>query len=274
MEQNIVNKVHLKKDQKSQNINMIEHTETNTNMSPAQINANTTRNNIVNINRNKIPISDTEKELFSFLFSIYDKSKSYKIMDKITVEQNKKTSFTKDKYCPICMTTGKSENMAITRCGHSFCIKCIVQNMNYKRGCPLCRTQITLDDITTFQQKNTKYVFLISLIKKYINNKIIIYVPNIFTVEYTCKILSKNKISSTACIGTNNNKRKLIKNFNNSIKHVIILQSSDYKLAKNIIGVTKIVICDYNYNFIINKDAIGYDFIKHKKPISLEIFEI
>ena len=44
----------------------------------------------------------------------------------------------KDEMCPICMT-GLGNDRIKTFCGHSFHAQCIVDSLQYKRECPLCR---------------------------------------------------------------------------------------------------------------------------------------
>ena len=52
-----------------------------------------------------------------------------------------------DNDCPICMDKLQVTNISVTKCGHSFCLQCIIKHS--KSGdnrCPLCRANITHDD--------------------------------------------------------------------------------------------------------------------------------
>ena len=51
--------------------------------------------------------------------------------------------------CGICLEPLEKTNVCITKCGHSFCLSCIIQSTNYKNCCPNCRTEI-------YENKNTK----------------------------------------------------------------------------------------------------------------------
>lgn len=49
--------------------------------------------------------------------------------------------------CPICMELFEPKvNMALTDCGHAFCIKCFII-MNYKSNkCPICRQHMQINN--------------------------------------------------------------------------------------------------------------------------------
>lgn len=52
-----------------------------------------------------------------------------------------------DNECPICMDKLEETNISVTKCGHSFCLQCIIKHS--KSGdnrCPLCRANITEDE--------------------------------------------------------------------------------------------------------------------------------
>ena len=44
--------------------------------------------------------------------------------------------------CGICLETLEKTNVCVTKCGHSFCLECIIKNTNYKNNCPICRREI------------------------------------------------------------------------------------------------------------------------------------
>lgn len=44
--------------------------------------------------------------------------------------------------CGICLELLEKTNVCVTRCGHSFCLECIIKNTNYKNNCPNCRKEI------------------------------------------------------------------------------------------------------------------------------------
>jgi hypothetical protein len=49
--------------------------------------------------------------------------------------------------CPICMEVIGDKNKAITECGHTFCLKCLLKSAGKKNNCPLCREKLIEDKI-------------------------------------------------------------------------------------------------------------------------------
>jgi hypothetical protein len=41
--------------------------------------------------------------------------------------------------CTICLGAIGDNNKAITKCGHSFCLSCLLESLEKKNACPLCR---------------------------------------------------------------------------------------------------------------------------------------
>ena len=46
------------------------------------------------------------------------------------------------KECPICYDTLSNVNVCTTKCGHSFCMDCMVKHLKNKSNCPMCRNYI------------------------------------------------------------------------------------------------------------------------------------
>jgi len=44
--------------------------------------------------------------------------------------------------CPICMEVPGTKNLAITACGHKFCMSCLLSSLRKKNTCPTCRAEI------------------------------------------------------------------------------------------------------------------------------------
>lgn len=44
--------------------------------------------------------------------------------------------------CPICLEKIHKKGIAITECGHKFCLKCILINYYRSNKCPLCRSLV------------------------------------------------------------------------------------------------------------------------------------
>lgn len=43
------------------------------------------------------------------------------------------------KSCPICMDEITAKNSCVTKCGHDFCLSCLVRSLQNNQSCPLCR---------------------------------------------------------------------------------------------------------------------------------------
>ena len=44
--------------------------------------------------------------------------------------------------CTICLGVIGDNNKAITKCGHSFCLSCLLESLEKKNACPLCRESL------------------------------------------------------------------------------------------------------------------------------------
>ena len=44
--------------------------------------------------------------------------------------------------CCICMDTIQITNRAVTECGHVFCLGCLLQHLDNKNDCPMCRRTV------------------------------------------------------------------------------------------------------------------------------------
>ena len=44
--------------------------------------------------------------------------------------------------CPVCMEAPGTTNVAITACGHKFCMSCLLSSLKTRNTCPTCRAEI------------------------------------------------------------------------------------------------------------------------------------
>jgi len=44
--------------------------------------------------------------------------------------------------CPVCMEVPGTTNVAITACGHKFCMSCLLSSLKTRNTCPTCRSPI------------------------------------------------------------------------------------------------------------------------------------
>lgn len=74
----------------------------------------------------------------------------HKVNTTIRVQQKRETKLNMNKSnedfeqtCCICFEEySQNCNMAVTRCGHAFCLECILKHSKEKSDCPLCRTSL------------------------------------------------------------------------------------------------------------------------------------
>lgn len=51
-----------------------------------------------------------------------------------------------DSDCCICMETLQTNNLAVTSCGHKFCLECLLKHYKSKNNCPLCRQELVKNE--------------------------------------------------------------------------------------------------------------------------------
>lgn len=49
--------------------------------------------------------------------------------------------------CAICLECVDSQELAVTPCGHLFCLECITEVINHRGICPMCTTAAQSDDL-------------------------------------------------------------------------------------------------------------------------------
>ena len=58
------------------------------------------------------------------------------------VEAPKAASTTSQNNCPICWNEVGKTNVAISPCGHTFCLTCLIDWQRRSNSCPVCRTRL------------------------------------------------------------------------------------------------------------------------------------
>lgn len=227
------------------------------------------RSSKVNITREKINFDECE----NYIIKNLPTNISYDIVDELNsidfaIELD-------DLDCPICTETIENKYICRTKCGHLFCIRCIILSLNEKHRCPICRCNISMNEVLINRiGESSKIKAIISRVKKIPKeSKIIIYIKNQVLIKNIYNFL-KEEYNVINCTGTKHNKLRIINDFNGSIdKFIIILQSKDYDLSKYIHCVKYILISDYDYKYVTNKISMGYDFYNNISDIHLIILE-
>lgn len=230
---------------------------------------------LINIYRIKYDVTNKEKGLFEIL---QNDDKVFDFFDSLGLSFYKNINKNSNDICPICMDK-MNENVCQTECGHEFCIGCLSLSLMNSNKCPLCRGKIKTNKIKTNNFNNySKVVKLLEDIDVFMNDKneknILLYMNNNNLSKFVYENI-KYKYNVENLCGNNKSKLKKINEINcKNDKYIIILGSKDYIYAKYIYNIGTILITDYKYNFILNKDSLGYSCINNKEPINIFIYEM
>lgn len=65
------------------------------------------------------------------------------ILTKVWEKMNEeKKALEEETSCPICFLDFTHKNVCVTKCGHKFCLECILTHHKRKNDCPLCRAEL------------------------------------------------------------------------------------------------------------------------------------
>lgn len=182
--------------------------------------------------------------------------------------------------CTICMNEIESYQMCILTCNHSICYKCmckiyILNKTNSK--CPLCRQKYEIHMVQPVEN-NIKY----SKIEKLMNNlerdikiykKIVIYTKEILFEEIKNQI--ENQINCYKIDGKRKEKNNIINEINKIKEKVIILsEAKDNIYIKQIKDIDKIIVLDREYEYILKRESLGYNFNNNRSGVILDIYEV
>jgi SWI/SNF-related matrix-associated actin-dependent regulator of chromatin subfamily A3 len=113
----------------------------------------------------------------SFETTLTDSKYLLSILDKLNNTEIKEES---EENCSICLDN--ITDGSITKCGHIFCSECIKSCLKYKSCCPMCKKQLSIDEVFLINKKpKTDVVQINPLIEKYGSKlgKLIMMVRNI-----------------------------------------------------------------------------------------------
>ncbi|CAD8048688.1 unnamed protein product [Paramecium sonneborni] len=75
-----------------------------------------------------------------YLYNFIQKINNENIKDQVNKERNITTNESNDKFTQCLICYDNSTNVTCTPCGHLFCWDCIMQQINLKQQCPICRS--------------------------------------------------------------------------------------------------------------------------------------
>jgi hypothetical protein len=65
---------------------------------------------------------------------------------KNTIESLNRINNSENTECPVCMESIGKINNCVSKCGHRFCLECILKSYKKKNSCPLCRQSLTSEE--------------------------------------------------------------------------------------------------------------------------------
>ena len=233
----------------------------------------------VQINRIKLAYNIREKEIIRYLMSNIPNINPYIYLDAVAkcfynVEHlTVKTANSIN--CPVCMENTNVYSLCSTRCGHHFCIKCLLTSCVIKKSCPLCRNSIDISDkkiVTYIDMPYTKLETLLANLNSNVGNSII------YCSKYFSKLLLHHINTITKVSGSHASKMNIIDKLNKVLcngnnKNIIILDPVDYDYAKFIKKISRIIILEQDYKFVLHKEALGYSYFNDREKIQIDIYE-
>jgi SNF2 family DNA or RNA helicase len=154
--------------------------------------------------------------------------------------------------CNICFST-PMKKPALLDCNgkHIYCGECIVKWLSRSNTCPLCRSSVTLKDLTCLtmvtdnvedKKKITKTQQIVKIINKKKNGRFIIFSEEDATYSLINKELIKAGISCKEIKGRSETREKTIKCFKNGDVKVIFLNSRNNGAGINLQECTDIIL--------------------------------
>ncbi|QKF93833.1 zinc finger RING-type protein [Fadolivirus algeromassiliense] len=101
-----------------------------------------------------------------------------------------------DLQCSVCLESNDHDKMLFTNCGHHYCVKCILQYLEFNKACPICRKEIDLKDLHYIDDicTNDKANELIRTLKSY-GSRTYIYVNNLKHKRYLANYLKTYEVN-------------------------------------------------------------------------------
>ena len=235
------------------------------------------KNNITKYT-NKMTTLDSTNQAYFMLKSTYTtKISESKYMLSILEKISKKDNINIDQNCTICFDN--LINTSLTSCGHLFCKECLDMSLEYKKICPMCKTDLDGKDIYIINSKKnnnevnplikkygSKLGKLISIVRTIItndDNRIIIFSQWDKMLNLIGKSLSENGIGNTFVKGNVWSKNSAINKFKiGQDNKVIMLSLSNSASGTNLTEASHIIFVEpVNTNYdemkAIESQAIG-----------------
>ena len=157
------------------------------------------------------------------------------------------------KDCPICISKVQLPPALVPCCNNVFCFQCITNALSIRPKCPLCRTNISVSNLTICQKKSAACVSLaselpskvdatIGLIKNKPDGKFLVFSEFNNTFHALTKAFVENDITYKQLKGSGNQINNTMKKFDNGQVKVLLLNASFYGSGMNLQMTTDIII--------------------------------
>lgn len=238
-------------------------------------------NSLIKIERIYYQVTPNEKNLIN---CIKINSNNNKKIDYLDYLDSLSLSFYKtfkeinNNQCPICMEL-LNDITCVTNCEHYFCMSCLSLSLLSSKSCPLCRQKINMNKIKTrgFNYFSKIKIFEDNIDKihneKSVDTNILVYINNNNIAKFIFDRI-RYKYKTYYLNGNNKSKIKKIDKINKDNNIIIILNSKDFSYAKSLYNINTIIILDHKYNYILNKESLGYNCINNKQPVNIIIYEM
>ncbi len=152
--------------------------------------------------------------------------------------------------CPVCLEV--IEDLAITECGHVFCVNCIEQCLNTNGKCPNCRTKTNYmivgkenpENNEMINQYGTKITELIEFLKQHSQEKVIIFSQWDRLLHKVGDILKEEGYPNVFCQGPIFQRNKCLQEFRKKNIQILMMSLHYAVSGTNLTEATQVVILD------------------------------
>jgi DNA repair protein RAD5 len=153
--------------------------------------------------------------------------------------------------CPVCLEI--IEDLAITDCGHVFCVECIEQCLNTNGKCPNCRNrtsymivgkeQVNNEENQMINQYGTKITELIKFLKN-TNEKVIIFSQWDRLLHKVGDILNEESLPNVFCQGSVFQRNKCLQEFRKKNIQILMMSLHYAVSGTNLTEAHNVIILD------------------------------
>jgi len=180
--------------------------------------------------------------------------------------------------CPVC--DNQFDEFCVKSylsCGHEFCPACVIELINNKLSCPVCRKNIRCNAITISKFTSNKVKYLTKLFNRVftgenendgINDNILIYVDTLIMAKGLFTFINKELYPQNCRL-----KCCIVNQKNNNYKSCILICVKDkHSICKDIKNIKYIVVLTGTSDYILNPESLGYDYCYADQKVKIFLF--